>query len=391
MKKIVSLLIIVLLSSCKEDKKTTKMQDSIQSKTTKILHTLNPSDFEKKIDGKMTKFYTLTNANGIEVTFTNYGQRLITLYVPDRNGNFTDVVLGPDKLEGFMEPGGAFFGATIGRYGNRIAKGQFELKGKKYSLVGNNNGNHLHGGTKGFNAIVWDVDTHSDNSIVFSRTSPDMEEGYPGNLKVIVSYELTDDNELKISYHASTDKTTIVNLTHHSFFNLAGESSGNVNEHIMMINADAFTPVDEGLIPTGEIRKVENTPFDFRTPKPIGLEIDTDTEQLNYGNGYDHNYVLNSAPVDKEGNVLAAKVIEPESGRTLEVYTNEPGVQFYSGNFLNGTFIGKSKKAYKSRGSFCLETQHFPDSPNNSDFPSTVLEPGEKYYSTCIYKFGVVK
>ncbi|MBM1105640.1 galactose mutarotase [Aurantibacter crassamenti] len=389
MKKVVTILLIaVLFSSCKQNKKSTTMQDNTEATSKKSLHSLNPSDFEKDIDGVKTKFYTLTNANGLEVTFTNFGQRLISLYVPDKNGDFADVVLGPDKLEGFMAPGGAFFGATIGRYGNRIANGEFELKGTKYSLVGNNNGNHLHGGTKGFNAVVWDVDEHSDNSIVFSRVSPDMEEGYPGNLKVIVSYQLTDDNELEIDYKATTDKATVINLTHHSFFNLAGESSGNVNKHVMMINADAYTPVGDGLIPTGEIRKVEGTAFDFRNPKPIGQDIDAENEQLNYGKGYDHNFVLNSLPVNADGHVLAAKVVEPESGRTLEVYTNEPGVQFYSGNFLNGTFIGKSKKAYESRGSFCLETQHYPDSPNHPEFPSTVLEPGENYHSVCIYKFG---
>lgn len=390
MKNFISVLcMLMVLCSCKEDKKSTDNEGASPTVAAKSLHSLDPSDFEKEVDGKQTKFYTLTNANGIEITFTNFGQRLISLYVPDKNGNFEDVVLGPDNLEGFMAPGGAYFGAVIGRYGNRIGKGEFELNGTKYSLAKNNNGNHLHGGAKGFNAVVWDVDEYSDDSIVFSRTSPDMEEGYPGSLKVTVSYRLTDDNELKIDYQATADKTTVVNLTHHSFFNLGGEASGSIADHVAMINADAFTPVDEGLIPTGEIRKVEGTPFDFREPKPIGQDIDADTEQLKFGKGYDHNFVLNAEPKNDDGLALAAKVTDPKTGRTMEVYTNEPGVQFYTGNFMDGSYIGKAGKPYEFRGTFCLETQHFPDSPNKPDFPSTVLEPEEIYNSSCTYKFGV--
>lgn len=392
MKKTISILIIsVLLFSCKEDKKSADKEGVSDVEAPKPLHGLDPTSFEKEIDGKQTKFYTLINENGVEITFTNFGQRLISLYVPDKKGNFDDVVLGPDNLEGFMAPGGAFFGAVVGRYGNRIGKGEFELNGTKYELVKNNNGNHLHGGTKGFNAVVWDVDQHSDDSIIFSRTSPDMEEGYPGNLKTVVSYRLTDENELKIDYQATTDKTTVVNLTHHSFFNLEGEAAGNIGNHVMMINADGFTPVDEGLIPTGEIRKVGGTPFDFREPKPIGRDIDADTEQIKFGKGYDHNFVLNAEPTNEDGLALAAKVVEPKTGRTMEVYTNEPGVQFYTGNFMDGSYTGKAGKPYVFRGTFCLETQHFPDSPNKPDFPSTVLEPGEIYNSSCTYKFGVVE
>ncbi|MGI9551778.1 MAG: aldose epimerase family protein [Aurantibacter sp.] len=390
MKKLISILFLtLLLFSCKEEKKTSEKKEVSEIETTNSLHNLNPSDFEKEIDGKQTKFYTLTNVNDVEITLTNFGQRLISLYVPDKNGNFEDVVLGPSNLDGFMAQGGAFFGAVVGRYGNRIGKGEFELNGVKYTLAKNNGENHLHGGIKGFNAVVWDVDQHSENSIIFSRTSPDMEEGYPGNLQVTVSYRLTDDNELKIDYQASTDKTTIVNLTHHSFFNLAGEASGSIADHVMMINADAFTPVDEGLIPTGEIRKVEGTPFDFRGAKPIGQDIEADDEQIKFGKGYDHNYVLNDEPVNEDGLALAAKVVEPKSGRTMEVYTNEPGVQFYTGNFMDGSYTGKAGKPYVFRGTFCLETQHFPDSPNKPDFPSTVLEPGDIYNSSCTYKFGV--
>ncbi len=392
MKNLIAVICIILaLYSCKQDKKSTNKEEVSETEAVKSLHGLNPADFEMQIDGKQTKFYTLTNNNGVEVTFTNFGQRLISLYVPDKDGKFADIVLGPSNLEGFMAPGGGFFGAVVGRYGNRIGKAEFELKGTKYSLAKNNGENHLHGGIKGFNAVVWDVEEVTGNSIIFSRTSPDMEEGYPGNLQVVVSYRLTEDNELKIDYQATTDKTTVVNLTHHSFFNLAGEAAGNIGEHLMMINADAFTPVDEGLIPTGEIRKVEGTPFDFREAKPIGRDIDADNEQIKFGKGYDHNFVLNDQPANEDGLALAAKVTEPGSGRTMEVYTNEPGVQFYTGNFMNGSYIGKSGKPYVFRGTFCLETQHFPDSPNKPDFPSTVLEPGEIYNSSCTYKFGVQK
>jgi len=391
MKNIIPFLIIpLLIFSCKENRKSNGNVEDAQVKVVKKLHNLNASDFEKEIDGKQTKFYTLTNTNGIEITFTNFGQRLISLFVPDKNGEFDDVVLGPPNLEGFMAPGGSFFGSVVGRYGNRIGKGVFELNDTTYELVKNNGENHLHGGTKGFNAVVWDVDSYSANSIVFSRTSPDMEEGYPGNLKVVVSYRLTDENELKIDYQATTDKTTVVNLTHHSFFNLAGEAAGNIGDHLMLINADAFTPVDEGLIPTGEIREVNGTPFDFRTAKPIGQDIDAENQQIKFGKGYDHNFVLNPEPKNEDGLALAAKVVEPESGRTMEVYTNEPGVQFYTGNFMDGSYIGKAGKPYVFRGTFCLETQHFPDSPNKPEFPSTVLEPGAIYNSSCTYKFGVL-
>lgn len=390
MKKFISILFVAFLFySCKEDKKTSTKDEASSTEALQSLHQLDPSDFEKEIDGKQTKFYTLGNANGVEMTFTNFGQRLISLYVPDKNGNFDDVVLGPSNLEGFMAPGGSFFGAVVGRYGNRIGKGEFELNGTKYILAKNNGKNHLHGGVKGFNAVVWDVDQHSENSIIFSRTSPDMEEGYPGNLQVNVSYRLTEDNELKIDYQATTDKTTIVNLTHHSFFNLAGEASGSIEDHVMMINADAFTPVDEGLIPTGEIRNVAGTPFDFRDAKPIGQDIDADNEQIKFGKGYDHNFVLNDEPVNEDGLVLVANVVEPKSGRTMEVYTNEPGVQFYTGNFMDGSYTGKAGKPYVFRGTFCLETQHYPDSPNKPNFPSTILEAGQIYNSSCTYKFGV--
>lgn len=390
MKKLVPVLFLCLIAfSCKEDKKNPVKNETADMEKPKSLHSLDPKDFEQEVDGKQTHFYTLTNANGVEVTFTNYGQRLISLYVPDKNGNFEDVVLGPSDLDGFMARGGGSFGATIGRYGNRIANGEFSLNGTKYTLVKNNGENHLHGGTKGFNVKVWDAVQHSNSAVSFSRTSPDMEEGYPGNLEVTVSYRLTDDNALIIDYQATTDKTTVVNLTNHSYFNLKGEGNGNVHDHQVMINADAFTPVDKGLIPTGEIRKVEGTPFDFREAKLIGKDIASDYEQISLANGYDHNYVLNSTPVNEDGVPFAAKVVEPNSGRTMEVYTNEPGVQFYTSNFMNGSYIGKGGKPYVAYAAFCLETQHYPDSPNRPEFPSTVLEPGEIYNSICVYKFGV--
>nr|WP_299346333.1 aldose epimerase family protein [Allomuricauda sp.] len=387
--KTTTLLIGITLFStlaCKQTPKNTekaKLKDSTLTMAKAV-------DFDTIIDGKKVGIYMLKNSKGIEVTFTNYGQRLISLFTPDRDGKFEDIVLGFNTLRGFQNAQEKYFGATIGRYGNRIAKGRFSLDGNEYTLATNNGENHLHGGDVGFESVVWDVDSHTENTITFSRTSPDGEEGYPGNLSVKVNYLLNEENELVINYKAKTDKKTVVNLTHHSFFNLKGQGNGTINDHVLMINADHFTPVDSGLIPTGEIAGVAGTPFDFISPKPIGRDLEIPNEQLEFGLGYDHNFVLNQDPVNDDGLVLAAKVIEPESGRTMEVYTDEPGLQFYGGNFLNGK-KGKGGKSYDFRGAFCLETQHFPDSPNQENFPSTTLEPEEMYTSTCIYKFSITE
>ncbi|WP_372948997.1 aldose epimerase family protein [Mariniphaga sp.] len=347
---------------------------------------INAETFAGIIDGKAVKMFTLENANGVVTQITNFGGRVVNLWVPDKNGNFADIVTGYETLEGYLNSNEIYYGALIGRYGNRIAKGQFILNDTLYSLVQNNDENHLHGGTKGFNDVVWNASQPDEKTLVLTYTSPHMEEGYPGNLDVKVQYQLTDENELKIEYWATTDRPTPVNLTHHSFFNLKGDGSGTINDHILQINADFYTPVDEGLIPTGEIAAVEGTPMDFRTPIAIGDRVDDNFEQLKYGLGYDHNWVL--FPAENEL-TFAARVVEPVSGRTLEVYTNEPGLQFYGGNFLDGSDTGKAGKVYTHRSSFCLETQHFPDSPNQPDFPSTILEPGQEYYSVCVYKFGV--
>lgn len=385
---IVIFFLSLIIFTCKEQKKDKFPESDKVPQAKKLLTQVDSNDFKTTIDGKAVDFFVLTNKNGLGAIFTNYGQRLISLYVPDKNGNIEDVVLGFSTLSDFINADEKYFGATIGRYGNRIAKGNFRIDGENYQLAINNGENHLHGGDKGFESVVWDARQLSDNEIEFTRTSPDMEEGYPGNLNVKVHYMLTEKNELKISYEATTDRTTPVNLTHHSFFNLRGEGNGSVNNHILMINADTFTPVDEGLIPTGEIKKVVGTPFDFTKSKLIGLDLEVEDEQLIYGGGYDHNFVLNEAPKNEDGLVLAAKVIEPESGRVMEVFTDEPGLQFYGGNFLDGAAIGKGGKPYEYRGALCLETQHFPDSPNQSNFPSTLLYPGKKYNSTCVYKFS---
>jgi aldose 1-epimerase len=386
------LLVVFLLLgtfSCKE--KTTKNEpdkNTVLSQPDTTRSGIAKADFERMVDEKPVSLYVLTNKNGMEATFTNFGQHLVSLLVPDRNGNMEDVVLGAATLEGYEKPSGKYFGSVIGRYGNRIANGQFTLDGTTYALAKNNGKNHLHGGLKGFESVVWDVDSLALNYIRFHRISPDMEEGYPGNLDVTVDYTLTDNNELKINYLATTDKKTPVNLTNHSFFNLKGAGNGTIDDHIVQINADSFNAVDEGLIPTGEPMPVENTPFDFRIPKTIGQEIGADFPQLKIGNGYDHNFILNSGPKNKDGLVFAAKVIEPKSGRVMEVYTSEPGVQVYTGNFLDGTTLGKKGKPYVFRGSICLETQHFPDSPNQVAFPSTILAPGQEYKSTTVYKFS---
>jgi aldose 1-epimerase len=347
---------------------------------------INEDTFAGTIDGKKVELFTLKNSNGLTAQITNFGGRLVSLWVPGKNGNFEDIVTGYNTLDGYLNSGEIYYGALIGRYGNRIAKGEFMLNDTAYTLVRNNGENHLHGGTKGFNDVVWDAVQTDAQTLVLTYTSPHMEEGYPGNLDVKVQYQLTDENELKIEYWAATDRPTPVNLTHHSFFNLKGDGNGTINDHLLQINADFYTPVDEGLIPTGEIAPVEGTPMDFRAPTAIGERVDADFEQLKYGMGYDHNWVLVPA---ESGLNFAARVVEPASGRTMEVYTNEPGLQFYGGNFLDGTDTGKYGRPYDFRTSFCLETQHFPDSPNQPEFPSTILNPGEEYYSVCVYKFGV--
>jgi aldose 1-epimerase len=355
--------------------------------STASAQTITRSEFGKTKDGTPVQLYTLTNAQGMKATISNYGGTITTLRVPDRNGKVADVVLGFDSIDGYLTRH-PYFGCIVGRYANRIAKGTFTLEGKKYTLAKNNGENHLHGGLKGFDAQVWqaeEIKTDRGPALKLTYTSPDGEEGYPGTMKAAVTYTLTAENELRIDYHAATDKPTVLNLTNHSYFNLAGQGSGDILQHEVLLNADRFTPVDSTLIPTGELRPVAGTPMDFRASTPIGKRIDADDEQIRYGKGYDHNWVLNKKPDEL---ALAARVYEPTSGRVLEVLTTEPGVQLYCGNFLDGTVVGKGGKAYKHRYGFCLETQHFPDSPNQPNFPSTVLRPGQEFKSTTVFKFS---
>lgn len=372
MKNYVFIVMLLLFFACGQEKKVPELIPS--------------TNFEAESDGKPIALYTLKNANGMVTQITNLGGKVVNLWTRDKNGNYGDIVLGFNTINDYLKTTEIYFGSLIGRYGNRIGGGHFTIGDSTYTLVQNNGPNALHGGIKGYNNVVWDAEQPDDHTLVLKYFSPDSEEGYPGNLDIKVQYQLTADNELKIEYWATTDKATPVNLTHHSFFNLKGAGNGTVLDHTVQINADYYTPVDAGLIPTGEIAPVEGTPMDFRTPTAIGARIDDDFEQLKFGNGYDHNWVLNAS---NEGLTLAAKVVEPESGRTMEVYTNEPGIQFYTGNFLNGTVTGKEGVPYVFRGALCLETQHYPDSPNKPEFPSTILEPGSEYYSICVYKFGV--
>lgn len=347
---------------------------------------LKKQDFEKTVGGKQVKIFTLKNRLGTAMQVINYGGKVVSLWIPDRNGNYEDVVLGYPDIDGFLSAKEKYFGALIGRYGNRIQNGKFTLNGRAYTLATNNGINHLHGGNIGYDAVFWDAKQIDDQTLALSYLSKHMEEGYPGNLDIKVVYHLSDANELKVEYWATTDQATVVNLTHHSFFNLRGAGNGTINDHLLHINASYYTPVDEGLIPTGEIATVEDNPMDFRELTVIGKRINAEFEQLKFGLGYDHNWVLNQ---NNQGHNYAAKVVEPISGRVMEVYTNEPGLQFYGGNFLDGSIIGKEGKSYKYRTAFCLETQHFPDSPNKKNFPNTVLNPGEEYYSICIYKFSI--
>jgi aldose 1-epimerase len=341
-------------------------------------------------DVQMIDLYTLTNAHGMQVGITNYGATVVSLNVPDRRGKIDDVALGYDSGDGYVG-GKAYFGATVGRYGNRIAHAKFTLHGTSYSLAKNDGENSLHGGKIGFNKKVWqarEVTSQLGQSLEFSYVSVDGEEGYPGTVRVTVTFSVPKDrNALVIEYRATTDKDTVINLTNHTYFNLSGEGHGDVLKHELELDASQFTPVDETLIPTGEIRATKGTPLDFTKPFVIGARIGDSDPQLKVGRGYDHNWVLDRS--GKEGLVEAAEVFDPQSGRVLQVYTTEPGVQFYSGNFLDGSEHGKGGKSYGRRSGFCLETQHFPDSPNKPAFPTTELKPGREYRSTTEYRFSV--
>jgi aldose 1-epimerase len=344
------------------------------------------SNVQKQVYGKMPdgtpiELYTLSNAHGMRAGIMTYGGTIVSLTAPDRAGKYADVVLGMDSLEGYLK-GVPFFGALIGRYGNRIGHAQFELDGKTYHLPKNDGDNTLHGGDRGFDKRVWTAREVGD-SLELTYLSKDGEEGFPGNLSAKVVYTVTPRNELRIEYTATTDKDTVVNLTNHSYFNLAGPGSGDILQHEVTIHADRFTPVDKGLIPTGELRAVKGTPFDFTKATAIGARIGQNDEQLVFGKGYDHNWVLNGS-----GMRQAAEVYEPKTGRVLDVLTDQPGLQFYTGNFLDGTIHGKGGKAYGHRGAFCMETQHFPDSPNHPSFPTTELKPGETYHTVTVYRFS---
>ena len=344
-------------------------------------------NFQQTVKGKPVDLFILKNKTGMQVSITNYGGRIVNILVPDRNGKITDVMLGYDQIESYQKAGEPCFGASIGRCTNRIGKAQFDLEGKTYKLAANNGPNALHGGPTGFHSRAWDAKQLNDQVLELSYFSKDAEEGYPGNMTVKITYTLTDLNEIKIDYAATTDQTTVVNLTNHTYFNLNGEGSGLITDHTLMINADKFTPVSDLLIPTGELKEVEGTAFDFRKEKLIGDDIDADDIQLEYGHGYDHNYVLNNPD---NSLTLAARISGPKTGIVMEVFTTQPGMQFYTANHLEGKDKdGKGGKQYPPRSGFCMETQHFPDSPNQAAFPSTILKPGDTFKSTTVYKFSV--
>ncbi len=342
-------------------------------------------NFQQTIDGKQTDLYVLKNGD-MQVAVTNYGARVVSIIVPDENGKPTDVCVGFDNVEDYTKGGDTYFGAIVGRYGNRIAKGKFKLNGQEYTLPVNNAPNSLHGGDKGFSRVVWDAQQQNDSTLQLTYVSKDGEEGYPGNLTAKVTYTVLSNDALKIDYEATTDKPTVVNLTNHTYFNLNGQGSGTILNHMVMINADKYTPVDSTLIPTGKLEPVKGTPFDFTKPTEIGAGADdTSNEQINFGHGYDHNFVLNTKG---DLNNKAAEVEGDASGIVMDVYTREPGLQFYIGNFMNASHIIKGAKKDEFRTAFCMETQHYPDSPNQPNFPSTVLKPGQQYQTTTIYKFS---
>ena len=377
MKNIYFLLLLFLITTC-ENIKNNNMS----------LVTIKKQAFGKTMDGNEVHQYILKNKKGMEISVINYGGIITSWKAKDRDGIYQDIVLGFDNIYDY-ETKNPYFGALIGRYGNRIAKGKFSIDDKNYNLATNNDVNHLHGGTKGFDKVLWDVDEilgDSSASLVLKYMSSDMEEGYPGNLNVKVIYTLNNNGELSVTYEADTDKTTIVNLTQHSYFNLSGDFNQDISNHDLKINADSFLPVDSTLIPTGEIRDVIDTPFDFLQPKKVGRDIEMNNEQINYGNGYDHCWVLNNYG---EGIRFVASAYDDSSGRLLEVFSDQPGIQFYSGNFLDGSLKSKYEGNYDFRSGFCLETQNFPNSPNENSFPSPLLKPGEKYLSETIFRFSI--
>ena len=381
--RFVSILLLSIVWCCSSPREKNAQPDSPSEQAGHV----SISPFGVLNDGTTVSIYTMTNRNGVTMKVINYGGIIVSLHVPDRDGKLVDVVLGYDSLATY-EKRNPFFGALVGRYGNRISKGKLVLDGNEYKLTINNDGNHIHGGKRGFDKVFWkgeEVATNDGVAIKLSYLSKHMEEGYPGNLNVDVIYTLTDDNAARFDYHATTDQKTIVNLTQHTYFNLNGGASDILN-HELTLNADRFLPVDEKLIPTGEIRPVENTPLDFRTPMRIGERINDSYEQMRFGKGYDHCWVLNG-----KGLRDIAEVFEPLSGIEMTVKTTEPSVQLYTGNFLDGTIVGKNGVVYKQRMGFCLETQHFPDSPNQSTFPSVILNPGETYRTTSSYHFSVRK
>jgi aldose 1-epimerase len=381
---ILCFLAAILLVNCNPKANTTEVtQDSTATAKSAMLK----EKFGTLPDGKEVQRYVLKNKNGVEVHVINYGGIITHLLAPDKNGKLEDIVLGYDSLGGYLKES-PFFGALIGRYGNRIANGKFSLDGKEYTLVQNNNGQHLHGGTKGFDKVFWNIEelpVESGMALRLTYLSKDMEEGYPGNLEVAVDYHLTENNELEIDYKATTDKPTVVNLTQHTYFNLSGNAKRDILDHVLTINADQYVPVTKVLIPTGKLAPVANTPFDFNTPTAIGARINDKHQQLQFGGGYDHCWVLS----DQDSLKTAATLYDSTSGRTVEVRTTEPGIQFYSGNFLTGSITGKGGVVYKHRYGLCLETEHFPDSPNQPQFPSVVLKPGETYRTQTIYQFGI--
>ncbi|MEO6818973.1 MAG: aldose epimerase family protein [Ginsengibacter sp.] len=378
-------------SSDNESGKDSKMVVATVNAKDSAIATLIPGkkNFQSTIDGKPTDLYILQNHNGMKAAITNYGGRLVSLVVPDKNGKMTDVVVGFKSVQDYENSTEPYFGATIGRYGNRIGKGQFSLAGKKYQLSINNGVNTLHGGKKGFQYQVWDAEKLNDSTLQLTYLSKDMEEGFPGNLKVKVTYSLTGDNGFKAAYEATTDKMTVVNLTNHAFFNLNGEGSGSILNHVVQIYADRYTPIDSGFIPLGPIVTVKGTPFDFISPTTIGARIDENNSQLKNGKGYDHNFVLNGTKVN--GLNHAATVTGDKSGIVMNIYTQEPGLQFYSGNFMFGknTFSNASKDDFRT--AFAMETQHYPDSPNNLSYPTTILKPGQVYKTYSVYDFSMAK